>query len=163
MKSGFLRSFLQPGILQRLPPGMVEDAAANFSLTALMRNANAACTESVAVSTGSGTAATLTAAQSIQGAAIMASGASGDYTLTLPSTASIIAALGKTIPVDGSFSKPVWIKNDGVGHTATLTAGDASTTVVGTATIATNTTRLFILNVVTSTTITYPNFGSMSL
>ena len=28
MKSGFLRSFLQPGILQRLPPGMVEDAAA---------------------------------------------------------------------------------------------------------------------------------------
>jgi hypothetical protein len=105
----------------------------------------------------------LTAAQAVAGVLVLAAGASGGFTLTLPSTAAIITALGPTIPTDGSFSKLVRIKNDSVGQTGTLTAGDASTTITGTATIATAVTRQYLLTVTGPTTVTYENLGGISL
>jgi 2-keto-3-deoxy-galactonokinase len=64
---------------------------------------------------------------------------------------------------DGTFSMWVRIKNDGVGQTGTVTVGDASTTLNGTATIATNTVRTYLLTVTSKTTLTLDNFGSSSL
>ena len=73
------------------------------------------------------------------------------------------ATLGPTIPTDGSYSEPLWITNSGVGQTGTLTIGDSNTTLSGTMTIATNTTRKFLLNVTGPNTITIYNQGSLSL
>lgn len=157
-----LRSFLRLGVLQPVAPGMTPDKAADFGLIALMANANAYSQSEEAVTTA-GTAVDVTAAQALAGVLIMAAGASGGFTIDLPATSVLLSALGPTIPVDGSFSKRITIVNDNVGQTGTLTAGDASTTVTGTATIATDTARTFILTVTSATTITITNIGSASL
>jgi hypothetical protein len=60
-------------------------------------------------------------------------------------------------------AKVINILNDGVGQTGTLTAGDASTTITGTATIATNTRRQFRLTVTGPDAITFQNFGSQAI
>ncbi len=149
-------------IVLAVPSGLVADMQGMWGLMALISNVNAMAPTKANVTTA-GTNSTLTAAQGIAGALILASGASGGFTITLPSTAALISALGPTIPIDGTFSKIVRIKNDAVGQTGTLTAGDASTTVTGTATIATDTTRTFLLTVASATTLTYENLGSMAL
>lgn len=112
--------------------------------------------------TTAGTDTTLTTAQLLSGAIILAAGASGGFTITLPSTASIIADLGQC-KKDGTYSMWLLIKNNGVGQTGTLTPGDGSTTITGTATIATNTTRTFLITVSSGTALQIDNFGSMSL
>ena len=83
--------------------------------------------------------------------------------MTLPSTAALIAAAGPTIPTDGTFSKICRFLNDNVGQTGTLTAGDASTTITGTATIATDTRRDFIMTITSPTAITFQNIGSAAI
>jgi len=87
----------------------------------------------------------------------------GCWTITLPSTKAIIAILGPTIPTDGTYGQMFSILNDGVGQTATLTAGDASTTITGTATALTDTRRDFFLMVTAPTTVTYFNLGSAAI
>ena len=113
--------------------------------------------------TTSGTNITLTAAQALSGMVTLATGASNDYTITLPSTAALIGALGNTVPLDGSFYMPISFVDGGTSHTGTLTHGDTSTTMSGTMTIATATRRDFILNVTGKTTITITNVGSATL
>lgn len=142
--------------------GLVADRSSNYGGQAAIANANNYTEERIAITTA-GTSSTLTATQVLGGSIILAAGASGGFTITLPSTASLIAAMGPTMLTDGSFSMWLRIKNDGVGQTGTLTVGDASTTLNGTATIATNTTRSFLLTVASATTLTIDNFGSMSL
>ena len=159
--SRIARFFSLPVWLQ-LPRGLVADTQGMWGLMALISNVNAGAPTQANVTTA-GTDSALTAAEAVAGTLILATGASGAFTITLPSTAAIIAALGPTIPTDGTFSKIVRIKNDSVGQTGTLTAGDASTTITGTATIATATTRTFLLTVDTSTTVTFENLGSASL
>lgn len=149
------------GIVKTIP-GLVADSQANWGLHALQSNVNN-YSETYATVASTGTSMTLTATQALCGALFITSGASGGFTINLPTTAALIAALGATIPTDGSYSEPMWITNSNVGQTGTLTAGDASTTVSGTATIATNTTRKFLLNVTAPTTITITNQGSLSL
>ena len=83
--------------------------------------------------------------------------------MTLPSTKAIISALGPTIATDGSYGQPFSILNDGVGQTGTLTAGDASTTITGTATALTDTRRDFFLTVTSASTITIQNMGSAAI
>jgi len=142
--------------------GLVADPSSNYGGNAAIANANNYTEERTAITTA-GTNSTLTAAQVLGGAIILAAGASGGFTITLPSTAAILAAMGPCVLTDGSYSMWLRIKNDGVGQTGTLTVGDASTTLNGTATIATNTTRSFLLTVTSATTLTIDNFGSMSL
>ena len=146
----------------KLPAGLTADAQANFGLIGALSNMNVYSETRTPITTA-GTNSTLTAAQLIAGAIILAAGASGGFTITLPSTAAIISAMGPAMPTDGSFTNLIYIKNDGVGQTGTVTAGDASTTLNGTMTIATNTTRTFLLTVTSATAITIDNLGSMSL
>jgi len=146
----------------QIPPGITPDNSANWGLHALQSNVNNYSETKQTVVTA-GTNSTLTAAQALCGALFLSAGASGGFTITLPSTASLIAALGPTIPTDGSYSEPLWITNNGVGQTGTLTVGDASTTLTGTMTIATNTTRKFLMTVTAPLTITIQNQGSLSL
>jgi hypothetical protein len=116
--------------------------------------------------TTAGTNSTLTNAQALAGALILSAGATGGFTITLPTTASLLGFLRVSqglIPTDGSFSKIIEIKNSAVGQTGTLTAGDANTTITGTATIATNTVRRFLMTITSATTITFENFGSSAL
>ncbi len=145
-----------------VPSGLVADAQAQFGLMGLMSNVNAQGENEANVTTA-GTNSTLTPAQAISGALLLAAGASAGFTITLPSTADIIAALGPTVPLDGTFSKILRIKNDNIGQTGTLTAGDVSTTVTGTATIATNTTRTFVLTVTNGSSLVIENLGTMNL
>lgn len=160
---GLLRRYLCLGTVgPGVPPGMVADKSAIYGLIALLSNINAYSQTRADVTTA-GTDSTLTAAQAIAGSLFLAAGASGGFTITLPSTKSIIAAFGPTIPTDGTFSKIITITNVAVGQTGTLTAGDGSTTITGTATIATNTSRRFVLTINSASTVTFQNTGSSSL
>lgn len=148
--------------LLAVPAGVVPDKNALYGLIGFMSNANNYA-ESIAPVTTAGTSVTLTVAQTLAGFTQLNSGASGGFTINLPATSAIIAALGPSIPTDGTFSMSVSMANNNVGQTGTLTAGDASTTVTGTATVATNTTRQFIMNVASPTTLTFTNVGSKGL
>lgn len=155
----FLLNFFRLAVL---PSGLTPDKSALYGLFADEANFIAQ-RDSVTNITTAGTNSTLTAAQALAGTLLMAAGASGPFTITLPSTASLLNALGPTIPTDGTFSKAISFTNNSIGQTGTLTAGDASTTITGTATIATATTRTFVMTVTSATTITFQNLGSVSL
>ena len=160
--SRFLDS-LWLGIIKALPPGETPDAQALFGLVATQHNLNKYAVRENAVIITAGTASVLAANQAHRSVIRLDAGASGGFTLTLPSTASIIADLGSTVPTDGTFAKIVWIENNSVGQTGTLTAGDANTTITGTATFATAVTRAYLLTVLSATTISYENLGSLTL
>jgi len=154
--------YLQLGVLQQVPAGMVADKAADFGLIALMSNANVYAALYTTVATA-GTNSNLTAVQALSGLLRMTTGASGGFTITLPATSVLISAGGPTIPTDGTFSKVCRFLNDNVGQTGTLTVGDASTTITGTASIATDTRRDFIMTITSPTTITFQNIGSAAI
>lgn len=154
-----MRTFLRPGVLAPLPAGIVADRAADFGLIALLSNANTYCGHLENIVTA-GTNSTLTAAQCRRRVLRLTSGASGDFTITLPATLAIIAAMGPTVVTDGTFGFWFSILNDATTHTGTLTAGDASTTITGTATIATDVRRDYFVMVTAPTTLTYYNIGS---
>lgn len=157
-------AFLAQRVILALPGGIVGDptGAGAFGYFSMLANLNSYAQRLFTIATA-GTNTLLTAAQAIAGSLRLTTGASGGFTITLPSTVALLAALGPSIPTDGSFSKVINILNDGVGQTGTLTAGDGSTTITGTATIATNTRRQFTLTVTSSTTITFQNFGSQAI
>jgi hypothetical protein len=160
-----LRDFLRAKALFPFPAGEVADISSAFGYFGLLANANTYCGHLESAAT-SGTNITLTGNQCRRRVMRLTSGASGGYTITLPTTAAIISALnlfGKTIPTDGNYGQPFSILNDGIGQTGTLTAGDASTTITGTATIATDTRRDFILMVTGASTVTYFNIGSAAI
>lgn len=156
---------LKLAILQALPGGVVADPAPMDGLIALMSNANA-YSENINTAGGlatSGTAYTVLIADLVKGVLRLTSGASGGFTITLPATSVIISAFGPTVPTNGTFSKRITIINEGIGQIGTVTAGDASTTLTGTMTLATNTVREFLLTVTAAGTITLQNLGSKSL
>lgn len=158
-----IRSLFGPQhVLSPTPAGLVADRSSNFGHDAFRVAGNVYSLTRVDVTTA-GTNSTLTATQAIRGLIILAAGASGGFTITLPSTVSIFGLLGPTILTDGLFGWPITIVNIAVGQTGTLTAGDASTTVSGTATIATNTVRDFYCQVTAAGTLTIVNCGSKSL
>lgn len=144
-----LRRFLGLAAIQPIPSGMTPAGASDFSLMALMQNVNAYSEEYVSVTTA-GTNTTLTAAQLLAKNVLLATGASGDFTLTLPTTARIIDALGPTLPRNGAFYFPLYVANN-TTHVATLTAGDASTTFSGSALMAAMVTGKWMVHVVAPT------------
>jgi len=154
-----MRNFLRLAVLAPIPAGLVPDRAADFGLIALLSNANVYCGHLENIVTA-GTNSTLTAPQCRRRVLRLTSGASGDFTITLPSTAAIIAAMGPTVVTDGTFGFGWSILNDATTHTGTLTAGDASTTITGTATIATDVRRDYFVMVTAAGTLTYFNIGS---
>lgn len=148
-------------MLQRLPAGIIPDPSADFSWFAFQSNANSYCGQLVSAATSGTNYAVANAA--LPTVLRLTSGASGGFTVTLPTTQQIISAMGPTIPTDGTYGQSFAVLNDGVGQTGTLTAGDASTTINGTATVATNTRRDFWITVNTPTTITIQNLGSAAI
>ncbi len=148
-----------------LGTSIVADNQALFGKMGQTKNINAMISKAiVSVSTGAGTAATIPATAFPAGCLDLAAGASGDFTLTLPTTAAIIAAYPNTIPADGQFVTEIDILNDATTHTATLTAGDGSTTILGTATIASNYNRTYAVQVnVTAKTVVFMNKGVKAL
>ena len=88
----------------------------------------------------------------------MSGGASGGYTMTLPSTSAMLSALGPSVPQDGSFSKIITILPQGAAQTGTLVAGDAPTAIVGAAVIGSNVTRSYSMRVLQSG-LSFTNIG----
>lgn len=159
----FLGKLLFPRIIVTPPAGLVADKSSMWGLNALLANINQyALMPRPAIAT-SGTAVALTGPQFTGGVVLLTAGASGAFTINLPSTAQIIAALGASIPTDGTYGEPIFVQNNGIGQTGTLTVGDASTTTSGTMTIATNTTRVFLMTVTSPSTISITNVGSLTL
>lgn len=146
----------------KIPAGITPDSTGAYGVFGALSNANNYSETYVSVTTA-GTNSTLTATQALSGGLFLQSGASGGFTITFPSTTSLLAALGPTIPTDGTYSEPMWVTNNGTGQTGTVTAGDSSTTLTGTMTIANNTTRKFLVNITSPTAITIYNQGSLSL
>jgi hypothetical protein len=157
-----IKTWLRIGVLTAFPRGMTPDPSADFGLLSLSAAVNLAA-EVLSAITTAGTNTTLTVAQLLAGVTVLNAGWSGGATITLPATAAIIGGLPPGTPTDGSFAMPVSFLNNGTAQTGTVTAGDASTTIVGTATVATNTRRAFLLTVLSPSTISLQNLGSVGL
>lgn len=153
--------FFRPAVIFPIPLGITPDSQAMGGLFGLMQNVNKSA-QTMNSTSSAGTAITLTAAQMNCGLLQINTGASAGFTITTPTASGIIADFGPTIPLDGTFQKNIDIVNNNVGQTGTLTGG-SGVTIVGTATIATNTKRSFQMNVLNSTAVSITNIGSLSL
>lgn len=144
---------------------LTPDSTAMFGLLGQHTNIKAANgkVDLVAIAIASSTTPVLTAAQFVSDIWDVSGSPGGGFTLTTPTAAQIIAALPSTIPQDGYFNFDIECINDDTGQTATVTAG-SGVTVLGNATVATNTNRLFLVNVnVLAGTVKMINRGTMSL
>lgn len=159
----FLGKLLIPRIIVAQPRGMTADKSSMWGLNALLANINQYALMPQPAIVTAGTAVALTGSQLTAGVVLLTAGASGAFTINLASTAAIIASLGSTIPTDGTYGEPIFVQNNGIGQTGTVTVGDASTTLSGTMTIASNTTRVFLLTVLSPTTLSLTNVGSLTL
>lgn len=158
-----MRHFFRPAIIMAVPSGQqgVDPLGGAGLVPAFMNNANAYAQQMASYATA-GTNVAIVAGDVVDGIVQVNTGASGGFTITLPTTAQILGALGASVPQDGTFTKIVRIVNNSVGQTGTLTAGDTPTTVIGTATIATATCRDFAMRVLASS-ISFTNIGSLTL
>jgi hypothetical protein len=100
-----------------------------------------------AATTGTGVL-TLTAAQTVGGVVVQAPGAA--QAVNLPSTTTLIAQLGGAVV--GATNEFVYINTSGT-NAATITAGDGSTTIVGSAVVAINTSARFLIALASATTL----------
>jgi len=90
---------------------------------------------------------TLTAAQTVGGVVTQAPGAA--QAVNLPSTASLISAMGSTV---GTTCEFVYVNTSGA-NIATMTAGDGSTTFVGAVAVAVSSSARFIIAIASATTV----------
>jgi hypothetical protein len=150
-----LSGFFRPNVLATgfsgqifpVPAGIVADNFALYGMFGFMAAASVLVpTDLVIVAVGTGTNVTLTGAQMSSGVLNLTGSPSAGFTITTPTAAQIIAAMGPNVPQDGSASFFGFLQNDGTGQTGTLTAGDANVTIVNTATVANNANRHFLLN-----------------
>jgi hypothetical protein len=165
-------AFLCPSIIAPIPAGQQNvDATGNNGVTGLWSNINNYA-ESLSSLATSGTTATLIASgqNAIQspappsgnilaGFTMLNAGFTGTGTVTLPSTAAIIAALGPSVPLDGSYSEPVHIMNN-TGQTLSLAAGDSNTQILGSTSTVTGNVRKLLLRVLNSANVTFTNVGT---
>lgn len=111
-------------------------------------------------------AQTLTGAQLAQGCINYTGTFVGGAAITLDTVANILSQLGMQTPTDGGFGREICIVNNGTGQTLTLTGNgtaSAGVTVSGTATIANNTCRRFMMVITGPTTIVLTNVGTSAL
>jgi len=151
------------GSLYQVPAGMVADPSAELGLLQGLLNVNEAEDADIfALVGGTATAITLTGAQFANQIVDYSGSPGGGVAVTVPTAAQIIAALPPGIPSDG-YSFKWWFLNDSAGQTVTITA-NTGVTLVGTMTVATATTRMFVVNVNRGAgTVNIVNIGSMSL
>ena len=142
---------------------LTPDGTAVFGLVGNMYNANALdANPLIPVPIGTSVAFTLSPAQF--GAAVLdISGTSaGAVALTTPTAAQIISSLPASVPKLG-FNFLTFFQNDNLGQTITVTGG-TGVTVLGTATVATNTDRIYLVCVnILAATVTLINLGTLSL
>ncbi len=161
-------AFLRARILFPVPAGQVSDPTGANGLIGLMQNANNYATSLSSIAT-SGTSVTLIAQSAgigtppagnlLSGFVMLNGSASGALTVNLPATSAMIAALGNATPLDGSYSEVLHVGN-GSSQTATLTAGDANTTLLGSAAIAAGSVRKLLMRVLNSSNISITNVGT---
>lgn len=162
-----IQAFLRARIIFGVPTGQVADAVGANGLIGLMQNVNNYSEALSSVGT-SGTTITLIAQGAVVGTGTggnllsgfvqLNAGATGALTVNLPATSAIIAALGNSVPLDGSYSEPVHIANNS-GQTATLVAGDSNTTLLGSGVVAVGSVRKMLLRVLNSSNISITNVG----
>lgn len=166
----FLASFFRPqantttflGNVAKIPGGIVPDNVGFWGLFGAIANLDSLDYDVIAVPLGTATTLTLTGAQLAGGICDIAGSPGGPVTITTPTAAQIIAALPPTIPGDG-INLSIYVMNDGLGQTITLSGG-TGVTVVGNNTIATNTARQFIMAVnVNAATVNLVNLGTQNL
>lgn len=161
MIRALISGFLRPPAIQPIPKGMQGvDPVGLFGILGFWQNANSYAAALGSIATGASNV-NITAAQVASGIVQLNAGATGNFTATLPTTSAIFAALGNTIPFDGSYSKPLLIINNLTGQSGVLTAGDTATTIVGTAIIGSNVARSFIMQVLNSSTLSITNTGAL--
>ncbi len=163
-----LLHFLRLPVVFAIPAGQQGiDATGANGLIGLMHGVNQV-TPTLSSVASSGTSMTLiaqsgdvspSAGNAIAGFLMLNAGATGSLTLNMPSTSSIMSALGASIPQDGSYSEAMHIANNS-GVTATLTAGDANQATLGSMSITTGTVRKFILRVLNSSNLSITNYGT---
>lgn len=146
-----------------VPPGIVPDNQGMWGLWGAAQNLNQAVAIDYATLASASQTVTASAADLIAGVYERTGAPGGAVTETTPTAAQIIAALPNTIPQDGTFQFPIRYINNALGQTVTLTPG-ANVTVTGTATIATNTWRDFLVTVrVNAGTVEFTNIGAGTL
>lgn len=155
-----LLGLFRPAIMNDIPGGLVPDKTADLGNLGFMANANKYAAAMASYATTA--APTITGADLVKGVVQLNTGAGGAYAINLDTTPNILTALGNTIPTAGNFWKPLFFVNNGSGQTGTVTAGDAMTTVIGTATVANNSTRMMMMRVLGST-LQISNVGSLTL
>lgn len=164
-----LAGFFRPFIIFSIPSGQqgADQTGAN-GLIAVMNGINNYA-ESLSSVASAGTSVTLiaagqqtgsgTAGNVLAGFVMLNAGATGAVTVNLPATSLMIAALGASTPLDGSYSEAIHLVNNS-GQTATLTAGDANTSILGSAAVTTGTVRKFMLRVLNSSNLSITNLGT---
>ena len=155
-----ISALFRPGAIFPIPAGQVPDATGANGLIGLMNNVNAYSQDMSSYATT--TAVALVVGDILNGIIQLNTGAGGGFNVTLPTTAQILGALGPSVPQDGSFTKIIRIVNNNSGQTATLVAGDAPTSIIGTASIATNVSRDYAMRVMQSA-LSFTNIGSLTL
>jgi hypothetical protein len=164
MIRALIGAIFRPAIIFPIPTGMTPDQAGALGLLGLMQNVNN-YSESLSSVASTGNVVNLIAASAqvagnfLSGFVMINAGATAGVTVNLPSTQNLIANLGNTIPLDGSYSEPVHIVNNS-GQTATLTAADANTTILGSAAVVTGNVRKFMLRVLNSSNVSITNVGT---
>lgn len=145
-----------------MPPGVVATLPSIYMPWAEMQNLDQA--DATGFTTVSSSSQTLTAsAASVAGGILNRTGSpAGAVAETTPTALLLIAALPNTIQLDGTFQYRFRYINNALGQTVTWTAG-TGVTVTGTATIATNSWRDFLVTVDSASAVTMTNIGGGSL
>lgn len=166
-----LLALVRAAIIFQVPAGQQNvDPVGGDGLPGLMQNLNN-YSQQLSSTPTSGSAVTLIALSSqaanaagnvLSGFVQLNAGATGALTVNLPATSAMIAALGAATPLDGSYSEPLHVVNNS-GQTATITAGDSNTTLMGSASITTGTVRKFMMRVLNSSNLSITNCGTWGL
>lgn len=146
-----------------LDPSITPDTSGMWGLFGACANLNQAMGNAFTTVNSSATALTATAAAVVGGILNRTGAPGGGVTETTPSAAQIVAALQESTPEDGTFQYRFRYINNALGQTTTWTAG-SGVTVTGTATIATNAWRDFLVTVENGgTAVTFTNIGGGTL
>lgn len=145
-----------------VPGGIVPDNVGMWGLWGAVQNLDQAAAIGFTSVASSATSVTATAAGVAGGILNRTGSPGGGVAETTPTAAQIIAALPNTIPLDGTFQYVMRYINNGLGQTVTWTAG-SGVTVTGTATMATNTWRDFLVTVDSASAVTFTNIGAGTL
>ena len=157
----FIKRWLFPGALQ-LPSGRTPDPSSSFGHDAAIALLSSQVQLAVTFATGASTANTLTAASLVTNGVILRTGSPGaGVTDTTDTAVNIISAMGggvpAIVPLNGTYGEVFRLVNT-TGQAITV-AGGTGVTVSGTATVANNAWRDFIMSPTSASTLTMTNIG----